>query len=164
MDPSTLVPSLIQGVSGGGVLTIVYLTFQIIFNKKLRTPADDQARIEFSVKVLQDRITEANADREAMKVTTDWMRAELDKRDRDKAADFNEKQELYEKIVKLQDRINAKDDIIRELRDRQTMLAAKAARGEFITAADIFGVDDERATAFPPDLDDTITREDLDRV
>lgn len=140
-------------LGGGGIGGIIVA----VVNKKLRTPADDQARIEFGFKVLEGRLKEATEDRAAMQETTTWMRAELDKRDRDKAADFDEKTKLYETIRQLEERIDDKNRIINEQTDRMNRLATKLARGEKITIEDIFGPD-------IANIEDTITRADLDLV
>jgi hypothetical protein len=140
-------------LGGGGGVTII----SAVLSRKLRSPADDQSRIEFGVKVLQDRLNEANADRQVMQETSKWMRAELDKRDQDKASDFAEKTKLYETIRSLESRIDDKDRIIREQSERLERLAGKVAMGQSITVEDIFGVDGI-------DIEDTLTRADLDRV
>jgi hypothetical protein len=152
--PAQIAIAIIVAVLGGGGLGGIIVA---VVNKKLRTPADDQARIEFGFKVLEGRLQEATSDRAAMQETTTWMRAELDKRDRDKAADFEEKNKLYDTIRQLEERIDEKNRIIIEQTDRMNRLATKLARGEKITIEDIFGPE-------IADLEDTVQRADLDLV
>jgi chromosome segregation ATPase len=139
-----------SSLGGGGAATL-----ETIQSTRLRSPADDQARLELGFKVLEDRLTEANADRAVLKSTSEWMRQELDKRDKDKSADFEEKSKLYERIEELNARIVEKNRIIDEFEDRITRLATKAGRGELITVEDIFGT-----TA--ADLESTITRSETE--
>lgn len=103
-----------------------------LINRKSRTPQDDQARMEFGFKVLQEQLAEAKKDAKTMEDTINFLR----KRDEE---GFQEKRDKNTLILELENRIEEKNHIIRTQQERLNNIADKVQRGITITLKDVFG-------------------------
>lgn len=130
------------GLLIGQAVTLIGLVVTIvvaIIRQRVPSKADDQSRVEFGVKVIEDRLAEANADRTAMRATEEFLREQLRKADERDVIDRTEILRLGDLIRSLDERLIAKDAKIREYEERQRKMAHKIGRGELITMEDIYG-------------------------
>jgi hypothetical protein len=127
-------PVEVSTIIGQGVNFLVALVAIAValVNKKSRTPQDDQARMEFGFKVLQEQLSEAKKDAKTMEDTIEFLR----KRDEE---GFQEKRDKNTLILELETRIEEKNHIIRLQQERLNNIADKVQRGIVITLTDVFG-------------------------
>jgi len=145
MEVAQLIGIGASGLLGGGAIGAIV---KAVIDKRIKSPADEQAQVEFGVKVLEDRLTEANADRAAMQSTIDWFQKRMDEYGVKSAEDF-------EVISALRQRIHAKDDIINDQSRRLERIADKVRRGVPVLMTDIF---DEHTARGMEDLEETAAR------
>jgi small-conductance mechanosensitive channel len=110
-----------------------------VFNKKARTPADDQARQAFAYQVIKERLDEANADRKVLSDTVNFLRDQARARDEQDANDFEREQKREELTRDLNKRINDLNGRIHAYEARLERLAEKVRNGHTITLVDIYG-------------------------
>ena len=140
------IPSIIAILAllfGGGSLTAVLVQ---IWGKRVKTPGDRQAEIEFGTKVLQDALTDSRADKAANEETIRTLRAYItqleseSRQDRDRErADNDLILKLKANIATLERLVARREARIAQLEERQANVAGKITRGEVITIRDILG-------------------------
>lgn len=130
------------GLFVGQAVTLVGLVFSLV-SRRLRTPGDDQARIDAGIKILEGQLARNAQDQSRWLDVEKYLREQLTKADeKDQRQDAE-----IEKLRTLLD--SAKDQILdltterNELQTRIARLAEKYARHEEITLADILGQDIE---------------------
>lgn len=117
----------------GGVFT----TVQVVGNKRLRSPADRLAEVEFYVNLAKQQVEEAKADKKAIQDNLDSTRLYVDKLEADGRSDAGTIRKLYQDINALEARLARKDTIIRLKQATIDTVAQKLARDEPITLADL---------------------------
>lgn len=130
------------GLYVGQVVTLILAGFaliQVIAAKKIRTPADNQAREDFAYRVLKERLEEANADRAVLTETVNYLREDARKRDTQDSEDFAREQQRTDLIRSLNTRISDLTQQVDDLKIRQDHIADKVRKNLAITLADIYG-------------------------
>ncbi len=141
--------------AGGVLVSALALLISIIvavINRKTRTPADDQARLEFGVGIIEKQLEAAQKDRDAMRETEQYLREQLDKADTASAEHRQERATLRDIINTLEERLHEKDSLIAQYKRTLDALAVKIHRGDPITLSDVYGPSGTETTA---DLDNT---------
>jgi chromosome segregation ATPase len=110
-----LLQSLATGAIGAGIVGGFFAIFQLILNKKLRSPADRQSEIQTVFDFLNGTISENRADRVANETTIKTLREYAEKLENDARADQEQIRELHAQIYVLEERNAQKDRRIREL-------------------------------------------------
>jgi chromosome segregation ATPase len=110
-----LLQSLATGAIGAGIVGGFFAIFQLILNKKLRSPADRQTEIKTVFEFLNGTIMENRADRVANETTIKTLREYAEKLENDARADQELIRELHAQIYVLEERNAQKDRRIREL-------------------------------------------------
>jgi chromosome segregation ATPase len=133
----------------GGAGAGVWVIARVIAEKKLRTPTDKRSDIELGVKLLTDAQEQDRKDKELNDRQIETLRGWVVELTKAAQSDHVEKQELYDRINELQERIGdlitrnqEKTARIRELEDRISKISQKLIRGEIVTLADLAGVED----------------------
>ena len=129
--------SIISGAVGAAVIGGVFTIAQILLNKRLRTPSDRLAEAQFSVKVYQDQLAEARADKALNDDTIKTLREYAAKVEGDGREDQKLIIDLYRQIQALEQANHRKDEKIIQLRNLIDSIAQKVARGEAVTLADL---------------------------
>lgn len=130
------------GLYIGQAVTLILAIFafiQVVAAKKIRTPADNQAREDFAYRVLKERLDEANADRAVLTDTVNYLREDARKRDVQDNEDFEREQQRVDLVRSLNTRISDLSRQVQELEQRQDAIADKVRRNFPITLADIYG-------------------------
>ena len=141
ISPEYISPQQI-GLYIGQLVTILVAGFalvQVIVAKKIRTPADNQAREDFAYKVLKERLEEANADRAVLTETVNYLREDARKRDIQDSEDFSREQQRTDLIRSLNRRISDLNQQIQDYQHRQDAIAHKVRNNHAVTLADIYG-------------------------
>lgn len=105
-------------LSGGvsvAIVTAVSVIFQVVFNKKLRTPADRTAEVTAVLTFFKEGIADSRADRIALEETTRDLREYINKLEKNSRDDFALRVKLEERIADLERRIKEKDERILHL-------------------------------------------------
>jgi len=146
----------------GGAGAGVWVIARVIAEKKLRTPTDKRSDIELGVKLLTDAQEQDRKDKDLNDRQIETLRGWVVELTKSAQSDHVEKQELYDRINELQERIGdlitrntEKTARIRELEDRINKISQKHIRGEIVTLADLAGV--ENASENMMDDEDTYT-------
>lgn len=147
------IQSLVTGAVGAAVVAGVFALIQLVVNKRLRTPSDRLAEAQFSVKVYQDQLLEARADKSLNDQTIATLREYAEKQEANGREDQKLVIDLYKQIQALEARNAQKDQKIQNLQALIATVAAKVARGETITLHDLTG------TSPLGDLEDTYSKE-----
>lgn len=149
MNLEQLLPSLVSGGAVAALLTTIGLIVVAFISRRTRTPEIRLAEAQFSVKVYQDQLLEARADKELNDRTIDTFRdyvTELEASGRDNQERIRD---LYKQIHELEARNAEKDKKICSLQNLIDRVAEKVARGEMITLADL------GRSVLPDNLEDT---------
>lgn len=141
----------VAAVSAGGILATIATGVMAIIAKRTRGPEVRLAEAQFSVKVYQDQLSEARADKELNEQTIRTLREYIDKIEVVGREDQELIRSLYGQIHAIEARNDEKDSKIRQLQGLIDRVAEKVSRGEPITLSDL------GRSALPADLEDTIT-------
>lgn len=129
----------IQGLAGGGlaaaVIGAVGVLVQLVLNKKLRTPADQQSETMNVFAILSKTIEDNRTDRAALEGTIRDLRSYAEKADTDSRQDQELIRSLHARIGELENIIRVKDRRIDEL-ENELAKHAKRLGGE---SRDSFG-------------------------
>lgn len=146
IDAPTLIGQIIGGVISVAVASVAL--FVALVNRRVPSTADDQARVETGIRILENQLARAEKAEERWLKVEDYLRGQLDKadeRDRTQEKELEElRTERAELLALLRDarlqitEITAERDAVRL---RLQALARKYALGEPITLADILGDD-----------------------
>lgn len=136
-----MTPTEIGMFVGQGVVLITAVLSMT--GRRVRTPADDQARIDAGIKILENQLARTEQEQSRWLQVEQYLREQLQKADEKDARQDAE----IERLRSLLDAANAQiRDLTlerNELTGRITRLAEKYARHEEITLADILGQDIE---------------------
>jgi chromosome segregation ATPase len=135
--PDPVLQGLLTGGIGAALITGAYLLLQVLLNKRLRAPSDRLAEAQFSVKVYQDQVAEARADKALNEQTATTLREYVNKLEADSRSDQQLITELYKQIRALEERNDQKDRLIAEYSYRISHVANKLAAGGTITISDL---------------------------
>lgn len=135
--PDPVLQTLVSGAVFAAVVSGVFLVIQVFMNKRLRAPSDKLAEAQFSVKVYQDQVAEARADKKLNDDTISTLREYVDKIEAGSRADQELINGLYKQIRALEDRNTQKDRKIARYQERIDRIAEKIARGEPVLLSDI---------------------------
>lgn len=141
----------VAALSAGGLLTTVVAGVFAFVTKRTRGPEVRLAEAQFSVKVYQDQLSEARADKELNEQTIKTLREYIEKIEVVGREDQELIRSLYGQIHAIEARNDEKESKIRQLQGLIDRVAEKVSRGEAITLADL------GRSALPADLEDTIT-------
>lgn len=125
-----------QGITFIG-LVVTLLT--VLFNKKARTPADDQARIAFGVAILEKQLERAQEREQQWTEVEKFLRGQLDKQEGENTTLKNLVSDVQRQVRELE---IERDELQRRIRH----LAAMHTRGEAITLEDILGATTDTAS------------------
>lgn len=139
--PDPLLQTLVSGAVFAAVVSGVFLVIQVFMNKRLRAPSDKLAEAQFSVKVYQDQVAEARADKKLNDDTINTLREYVDKMETGARADQELITGLYKQIRALEDRNTEKDRKIQRYQERIDLIAEKISRGEPVLLSDIIRAD-----------------------
>lgn len=132
-----LFQGLIAGASSTAVIATVVGGVFALITKRTRTPELRLAEAQFSVKVYQDQLVEARADKELNDKTITTLREYVSKVEQDGREDQAIIRDLYEQIRLIEARNGEKDAKIRALQALIDNVADKVSRGQVITLADL---------------------------
>jgi chromosome segregation ATPase len=141
----------VAALSAGGVFATISTGIFAVIAKRVRGPEVRLAEAQFSVKVYQDQLTEARADKELNEQTIRTLRDYIEKIEVVGREDQELIRSLYSQIHAIEARNDEKDSKIRQLQGLIDRVAEKVSRGEPITLADL------GRSSLPADLEDTIT-------
>lgn len=125
-------------MGGGGLVTVLFQ----IWGKRVKTPADRQAEVEYGTRVLQQIIEQQNVDKAANDGTIKTLRDYVERLEQGSRDDQSLISTLQTQIRLLEGLNDDKERMIRRLRERQVTVASKIRNNEEITLRDIFGDDD----------------------
>lgn len=128
-------------MGGGGLVTVLFQ----IWGKRVKTPADRQAEVEYGTRVLQQIIEQQNIDKTANDGTILTLRDYVERLEKGSRDDQELIGTLQTQIRVLEGLNDDKERLIRRLRERQVVVAAKIRNNEEITLRDIFGDEHENA-------------------
>jgi uncharacterized coiled-coil DUF342 family protein len=111
--------------------------------KKIRAPADDQARIDSGIAILNSQLERTEKAQGRWLDVEKYLREELDKKDTTNKGQREEIQRLSDLLRQTSEQLADLREERDELAYRIRNLASKYGRGETITLADIVGDDAE---------------------
>jgi predicted nuclease with TOPRIM domain len=122
--------NIIVSILGGGLVAGVFS----LLTKKSKSPESQNELARLGDEFASQLLKEAQLERKELRLTIE----ELEKSVKEQSTSIKT---LEESIERLKVILQAKDDRISELEDRQTLLAEKLQHGEKISLTDIFGKD-----------------------
>ena len=136
--------SAVVAAIAAAVVAGLFATIQAVGNKKLRSPADRLAEVEFYVKLAQTQVTEAREDKKALEATLGTIRSYVETLEQNGRLDAGEirdrdtqLKQLRKEIDALERRAGRKEALAKALQRTIDAVAEKVLQGAPITLADL---------------------------
>lgn len=110
-----LLSLFVGGGTGVAIVTAISVITQLIFSKKLRTPADRTAEVTAVMTFFKEGIADSRADRIALEETTRDLREYVAKLEKEGRENYALRVRLEDRITDLERRIREKDERIQYL-------------------------------------------------